>query len=760
MGQATREIYWNIQGYELIYVLFLLVVAVFAFFFVKKMRLWRLGKKIEAEKNETSADQTEAGHVAQAGQAGQAQAGQNGQAQTSQAGEEQAGAAQDGSKKSKENSISAQNVINAILDVFTQRRVLKEKGPGLMHLCIFWGMLFCLVATTLVALQADFGIPIMYGDFYLYFMSLAVDLAGFVAIIGVIAALIRRASHVNKHLISKASDYAVLVVLLIILISGFMTEGLRIVGTQDPWAIWSPIGYAFSFMFAGCTPEQISTIHAILWWSHMALAFIFIGTFTYSKLSHVLFIPGNALFASDEPTGTLKPVDFEDEELETMGVRLLEEFTWKDLYDTQACVKCGRCEKNCPANQSGKQLSPRQLIVGLGASLEERGKILLETISQEQKDELLAKKEAGETLSKEEEKALTKPLRTEEQEAFLEQTVVGSVLAEEALWQCTTCRICSEQCPARVSHPEKIINLRTYQVNMESAFPQEAQTTFRNMEVNGNPWGLGWQKRADWAKDLDIPTLADNPTAEYLYWPGCSGAFDARSKKVTLAVVTLLKQAGVDFAILGNEEKCCGDSARRLGNEYLYYLLAAENIATLNAYGVKKIIVQCPHCMQALSVDYPQMGGNYQVIHHSQLLNELVAAKKLTAPNAAYSTLTYHDSCYLGRYNGIYEEPRTLLASTGAELKEMKRNKEKSFCCGAGGGHMWLEEPEGERINNMRAQQALETGAEAVCTACPFCLRMLTDGVAAQESSVVVKDIAEILIESSADCCDKEKSEE
>ncbi len=754
MGQATRELYWNIQGHELIYVLFLLVVAVFAFFFVKKMRLWRLGKKLELENNpQDQLDENETG-------VGQKSA----QASTAQASGSKADANQDDSGSAKKrktgpNRLTPRHVLTAFLDVITQRRVLKELIPGLIHLCIFWGMLFCLVATCLVALQADFGVPILYGDFYLYFMSLGVDLAGFVAIVGVCAAFIRRISKVNKHLVSRTSDYVVLITFFVILVSGFVVEGLRIAGTQDPWAIWSPIGYAFSFLFVGCSPEQISTIHAVLWWGHMALAFIFIGTFTYSKLSHVLLIPGNALLASDEPTGTLQPVDFEDEELETMGVRLLEEFTWKDLYDTQACVKCGRCEKNCPANQSGKQLSPRQLIVGLANSLEERGTILLETISQEKKDELLARKESGESLSKEEEKALAKPVRTEEQEAFLEKSVVGSVIAEEALWQCTTCRICSEQCPARISHPEKLINLRTYQVNMESAFPAEAQATFRNMEVNGNPWGLGWQKRADWAKDLDVPTLADNPTAEYLYWPGCSGAFDARSKKVTLAVVSLLKQAGVDFAILGNEEKCCGDSARRLGNEYLYYLLAAENIATLNAYGVKKIIVQCPHCMQALSVDYPQMGGTYQVIHHSQLLNELVEAGKLSVSEKAYKTLTYHDSCYLGRYKGIYQQPRDLLASTGAELKEMKRNKDKSFCCGAGGGHMWLEEPEGLRINNMRAEQALETGAEAVCTACPFCLRMLTDGVAAKESTVPVKDIAEIILESSKDYLGEMKKE-
>ena len=284
---------------------------------------------------------------------------------------------------------------------------------------------------------------------------------------------------------------------------------------------------------------------------------------------------------------------------------------------------------------------------------------------------------------------------------------------------------------------------------MESAFPNEAQQAFRNMETNGNPWGIGWQKRADWTKDLDVPTLEENPDAEYVYWPGCSGAFDARSRKVATAFVSLLKETGVNFAIIGNAEKCCGDSARRLGNEYVYYLLASENIETLNSYGVKKIVTQCPHCMHALSVDYPQMGGNYEVIHHSQLLADLVSQGKLHPSKCDFDTVTYHDSCYLGRYHDIFEQPRDVLKSTGAQIVEMNRNHSRSFCCGAGGGHMWLEEKEGSRINNMRAQQALDTKAEALVTACPFCLTMLSDGVAAQDKQIPVKDMAEILL----DCC-------
>lgn len=720
METPTRELYWNISGYWIMYLLFLVVVACFVFFFYRRYRLWKLGTPKELQ----------------------------------------------GSVKER--------LLGAVADVFTQRRVVREKGPGIMHLAIFWGMLFCILATTFVALQADFGLQILYGDFYLYFISLAVDLAGFVCIVGVVIALVRRLGKFNKNLENEPADVLMLVLLLVILVTGFVTEGLRIVGTNDPWAYWSPIGYVFSLMFENLDEGALSLAHQITWWAHMGLAFAFLATFTYTKMVHALFIPGNAYFRSLEAKGTLEPVDFEDEDLETMGVRCLEEFTWKDIYDTQACIRCGRCQANCPASLSEKELSPKNLIQNMRASSEKRGSVLLNTVSQEELDELKEWEETQTASDKLNESSLEektkedkspsederkkyaqikkrakKPVRTEEQEEMLDQPVVGEVISEDALWQCTTCRSCAEQCPARIDQPEKILKLRTYQVSMESAFPSEAQQAFRNMETNGNPWGIGWQKRADWAKDLDVPTLEENPDAEYVYWPGCSGAFDARSRKVATAFVSLLKEAGVNFAIIGNAEKCCGDSARRLGNEYVYYLLASENIETLNSYGVKKIVTQCPHCMHALSVDYPQMGGNYEVIHHSQLLADLVSQGKLHPSKCDFDTVTYHDSCYLGRYHDIFEQPRDVLKSTGAQIVEMNRNHSRSFCCGAGGGHMWLEEKEGSRINNMRAQQALDTKAEALVTACPFCLTMLSDGIAAQDKQIPVKDMAEILL----DCC-------
>ena len=303
-----------------------------------------------------------------------------------------------------------------------------------------------------------------------------------------------------------------------------------------------------------------------------------------------------------------------------------------------------------------------------------------------------------------------------------------------------------EACPAFIEQVPKIVKMRTYQVSMESAFPPEAQATFRNLENNGNPWGLGWQTRARWAEELGVPTLAEKPDAEYLYWPGCSGAFDSRNRKVSEALVALLRAAGVSFAILGNEEKCCGDAARRMGNEFVYFMLASENIAAMDAYGVKKIIVQCPHCYQALARDYPQLGGHYEVVHHGELLARLVAEGRLAVPAGADAgRVCFHDSCYLGRYQGIYEEPRSVVRAAGGTVAEMERHGPASFCCGAGGGRMWLEEAAGERINVARCEQALATNPDMVATTCPFCLTMLSDGMVSKDSTVPVRDIAELL---------------
>lgn len=670
-----RELLWNIDASWIMYPCMLAAFAVAALFFVRKWRLWKIG------------------------------------------------APEDRSDRRGERLRGS--FVKAVLNA----TVVKERAVGVMHVAMYAGFAVMLAATVLTAIQVDLGLVFIYGDFYLYFMALAVDLAGAAFVIAMAALIVRRL--VRRDLQSKASDYVILAALLLIGVSGFLVEGLRIEGTGDPWRAWSPVGSMVGYALAGLSAEQISILHRVLWWGHMALAFTLIATWTYSKLVHVLLIPAAVYSRSLEPMGTLPYIDVEDEELLTMGVGKLEEFSWKDLMDTEACVRCGRCQGNCPAHLSGKALSPMELMGSLRSCLEERAPVVAEY-----------RRTHGEPQDGEYE---LEPL-PEAQRAVLEKPLVGGVVSEEALWACTTCGSCMEQCPALLEHVPKLVKMRTYETSMESDFPQEAQGLFRNLENNGNPWGLGWQTRAKWAEGLDIPTIAQNPGAEYLFWPGCSGAMDARSRKVSAAFASLLKQAGVDFAILGNEEKCCGDSARRLGNEYVYYLLAAENIATLDSYGVRKIVTTCPHCYQALSRDYPQLGGHYEVVHHSELLAQLLEEGRLQRAEGD-EAVAFHDSCYLGRYRGIYQEPRSVVSAAGCQVAEIERNHGKSFCCGAGGGRMWLEENQGERINTLRAQQALETGAKTVATCCPFCLTMLSDGASALDENTQVRDIAELLLD-------------
>lgn len=606
-----------------------------------------------------------------------------------------------------------------ISNSFGHVRLLRDAYPGIMHLVIFWGFVVFAIGTASIVVEEDLRIPIFNGAYYLG-LSFLLDIFGLAAIVGVCMAIWRRYVMKPDRLDSKPEDAISLVVILVILVTGFLLEGIRIALIPDPWANWTPVGNGIASVFAGASPGALTTIHAILFWSHMLLTFGLIAYIPHSKMFHILTGAYNQYLAKDKAGQSLKPLDLENEELEQFGVAEIQQFTWKQLMDGDACVRCGRCQDNCPAYLTGKPLSPKKFTQDLKNHLSVVGPLLLN-------------KKADEEISK---------------------PVIPEAVQDEEIWSCVTCRACEEQCPMFVEHVPKIVDLRRNQVMMESMFPQEAQTAFRGMENNGNPWNIGWKSRADWIEDLEVTQLGEleeGQTVEYLYWPGCSGAFDNRNKKVATAVVKLLKKAGVSFGILGLEEKCCGDSARRLGNEYLYQTLAQENVETMNGYGVKKIITSCPHCLNTLKNEYPQFGGNYQVIHHSEFLSSLVSQGKLKPQKSIDAVCTYHDSCYLGRYNDIYAEPRAVVGSIpGLRLNEMERNMSKGFCCGAGGGRMWLDEHQGERININRTEQALKTGAELIVTACPFCLTMLEDGTKAKDvvDNVKTRDLAEILWES------------
>ena len=485
-------------------------------------------------------------------------------------------------------------------------------------------------------------------------------------------------------------------------------------------ATYIPVSNFAAGILAGVSSE---TLHKVFWWAHNLVILIFLIYIPHSKHLHLLGSIPNIFFRSFRPKVELSKLDLEDESRETFGITKIEEFTWKQLLDLYACTECGRCQVNCPAYLTKKPLSPWHLIHDLKEHLKKKAPLLLKKNSKEENQE-------------NEPKILTKKL-------------VGEVITDDVIWSCTTCMGCQNACPVFIEHIHKIIDMRRTLVLDDSSMSQEVQRCFTNMENNSNPWGIGFSARADWAKDLEVKIMGEDSSVDYLLWVGCAGSFDDRNKKVATALVKILKAANISFAILGTEEKCCGETARRMGNEYLAQMLIQENVEILKGYNVKKIIALCPHCMNSFKKDYPQFGGNYEVIHHSVFIQELLKSGKIKLQIPLNSTMTYHDSCYLGRHNDIYNPPREILKSVeGIKLIEMDRWGEKSFCCGAGGGRMWMEEHLGTRINETRTEDALKTGAEKICTACPYCLTMFEDGLKAKQKELKVMDVAEVIEQS------------
>jgi len=459
----------------------------------------------------------------------------------------------------------------------------------------------------------------------------------------------------------------------------------------------------------------------IAWWIHIINVFLFVVYVPRSKYLHMIFGPVNIAFQSNNSSGFIKPVEIDFEKSERFGVVTATDLTWKDLTDSFACIDCGRCDDYCPANQSGKPLSPKNIMMNLKKHLLGEKK----TILQKGENEL--------------------------------KGLMDGTYSPDEIWTCTTCGACMHVCPVKNEHIPKILGVRQSQVMMESKFPAELGQFFKNMETNSNPWGFGAATRADWTEGLDIKVLSGNRDVDILYWIGCAGAFDERAKKVTLSVVKILKAAGVNFGILGLEENCCGDQARRLGNEYMFQAMAQQNIETFKNYNIKKILVTCPHGYNTFKNDYPayakQLGmenWGIEVIHHSQFIRELLSDGRLKLDSKANAkSITFHDPCYLGRHNHEFEAPRAVIKETGAALKEMKNNRFHSMCCGAGGGLMWTEETLGKRINHLRTENAMSAGTDVIATSCPFCMTMLEDGVKdnGKEEEFRVRDIAELIAE-------------
>jgi Fe-S oxidoreductase len=651
--QATREVLWNIDHVWVMYALLVPTVAIAAYGFYRRVRLWRRG----------------------------------------------------GSENRFDRPGARVTVL--IKYALLQLRTWRKAYPGSFHAMVFWGFVVLFIATTVVMIDYDFGIPIMRGRFYLYFQSLAVDGFGLLAIVGVALAAARRWIARPRHLVYTFEASAILVVIFLMLVTGFLVEGWRIAATDDPWGAWSPVGSAVAALSRPIlSVESTTTAHRVVWWTHLLLVFGFIAWAPYTKMAHVLTSTANIYTSRLAPIGaTLRKIDFEKSE--KLGINSLAGFSWKDLLDFDACTECGRCTAVCPANRVGKELSPRDIILDL-------------------------------------QKLMHAP------HGDFAQSFIGATpaLSTEAMWECTTCGACVEACPVSIEQMPKIVDARRYLVMEDAQFPETMQQALTSLETRGHPLRGTAFSRIDWAQGLNIATMAEAKDAEVLLWVGCGGALVERNQKVVRSLAQLLGRAGVKFAILGREEKCTGDPARRIGNEFLFETLVQENIATLDRYQVKKIVTSCPHCFNTFRNEYPQFGGRYEVYHHSEYLAMLVGEGKLSGQTPTDKKVTFHDPCYLGRHNGVYDAPRQLvqIASRSAPV-EMEQSRSNGFCCGGGGGMSFIDEPPNQRVNQERARQALETGADIVAVGCPFCMTMLEDGINATKGDrdVKVMDVAELM---------------
>jgi Fe-S oxidoreductase/nitrate reductase gamma subunit len=625
-----------------------------------------------------------------------------------------------------------------IQNALLQMKVARKAYAGPMHVLLFYGFTFLFIGTVLVALDYDVTQPLwnyqfLKGWFYLGFETI-LDAAGLAFLVGVGMAIWRRARIRPPALVTRTQDVYILGALLFLGITGFMLEGLRLAIRDPSWGSYSFVGIVLRRVFDSWSPGAQFALYRTIWWSHSLVTFAFIAAIPYTKLQHMFTSPANIFLSTPysdsgaHPKGEL-PTPFNLQQILAsgnvdnirQGAKKLEDFSWKQLVQLDACTECGRCEDACPATAAGRPLSPMKVILDLRDELRRTSVPLLD-------------------------------LQHLPQVPLPEDTnlLVDSVIQEETLWSCVTCRACMEACPVNIEHVPIIVDMRRGLV-ADSRVDKHKSQLLQNLANSGNAYGFPNDERANWAQGLDVPVLGENghTAADFdvLYWVGCAGSFDPRNQKVSQALTKVLKAANVKFAILGSQERCNGDPARRLGEDGRYQEMVMQNAETFKAHNVKKVVTQCPHCFNTLKNEYRRFGVELDVQHHSQYVGELLKAGRLKPTKQIAEAMTYHDSCYIGRYNGVFEEPRALVSAATSDLREMPRNKENGFCCGGGGSNVWYEvKEEKERISSIRMREAVATGAKTVAVACPFCMTMLTDAsklVGADDTKV--QDVVEIL---------------
>ncbi|MCH7591324.1 MAG: 4Fe-4S dicluster domain-containing protein [Planctomycetes bacterium] len=637
-----------------------------------------------------------------------------------------------------------------------QMRMGRYPLAGFAHMLIFSGFLVLLLRTLILwgrGYDESFSFWIFSTDTYLgQTYSFFKDFFAVMVILGTLVFVYYRVIKRPTRMTLSTEGLVILGIILAMMVADIVYDGAGLVlrareaSVATPFLVCEPAGSVAASTIDGLPDGALTLLKHVGFWTHSALVLIFLNLLPYSKHFHIITAIPNVYFQRLDPPGmlpNLEDIEGKLEREETLGIKRIDQFSWKSIMDFYTCTECGRCSDFCPATKTGKKLSPKHFTLDLRDFLYKHEEAL---VSSKAKGNGSEPRPSGSGSSE-----LQAPGADGNPLEHLKDLVDG-VIDPEVLWACTTCRACEQECPVFITFVDKIVDMRRYLVQERGEFPKELQTAFRGLESSGNPWSFPTEDRDKWAEGLNIKRLTDHPDAEVLFWIGCAPAFDERAKKVTRATAQLMQKAGIDFAILGNEETCTGDPARRAGNEYLFQTFARQNVETLNGHGVdkKKIITTCPHCFNTLLNEYPDFGGKYEVVHHSTFLADLVKRGKLKPTKRIDKKVVYHDSCYLGRYNEVYDAPRDVLRSIpGLTVLEPKETRDRGMCCGAGGAQMFKEEEPGdERVNMVRTKQLLDTKPDAVSSACPFCMRMLTDGLAGHDREELPQlDIAEILLD-------------